>query len=44
MNTLAEIRAKLNKLEIEAQELKLLKQDYARARNFRRLLVNGQFD
>jgi hypothetical protein len=37
-----EIRKKLQKLEKEANELKLLKSDYQYAKRFRRMLVKQQ--
>jgi len=39
-----EIRRKLEKLEKEADELKLLKSDYNYAKKFRRMIVKQQMD
>jgi hypothetical protein len=39
-----EIRRKLEKLEKEANELKLLKSDYNYAKKFRRMIVKQQMD
>ncbi|MGD9129944.1 MAG: hypothetical protein PVH73_00015 [Candidatus Bathyarchaeota archaeon] len=39
-----EIQRKLEKLEKEANELKLLKSDYHYARKFRRMIVKQQVD
>jgi hypothetical protein len=41
---LQEIRRKIAKLEIEAEELRRLKSDYNDARKFRRMLVKEKVD
>lgn len=39
-----EIKKKIEKLEKEANELKLLKSDYQYAKQFRRMIVKQQMD
>lgn len=44
MVTIEEIKAKMAKLEQEAEEIKLLKEDYHMAKRFRLLLVKTEFN